>query len=1407
MKINFSLIYIFLFSILLNSQSTFFIKYKDDISQSIIENDIKGNGNFILQGIANNKIGKINIDYLAKGLAVGKNRLSKIIKVTTSFATTQNDLNNLLMNDPRIEYVQPAVLYKVDYLPNDSLINQQWALSKIDAFSGWNITQGSSNILLGLIDTGIDYNHPDLKNKVFINPGETGIDNTGKDKKSNKVDDDANGFIDDFMGWDFTDRVGFPFDSTGGDYLDWDNNPMDENSYSHGTAVTGIIGAETNNISGIAGVAPKIKILNLRAFDPGGYGEEDDVAAAILYAVQMGVKAINMSFGDNSFSLVLRDVIRYAYSQNVILVASSGNSSSTSPHYPSGYSEVICVGNSTQDDYVASSSNYGSTLDLVAPGTGILTTIRNGNYTLFNGTSAAAPFVTAAAGLILSVHEYSNEEVKQIIKSTTDDIDQPGWDLKSGAGRLNIFKALTTLAPAIVKFNHPFQDFATSEDSISIYATALSPYFQSCELKLGLGINPASWQTLVSNEKNQFSNKLLSNINLKSYSDTVFTVRLVVQQTNGRTMEERVNFHLIRSAPKGELVSLGPAYYGDKPTIMAAIYTNKPAITKMFYRVLGTQNYFFVTLDGFATNNQFVKQLHYGFIPKQIAIPNTTYELYFELENLVGFKTIIKDSLNKNFIIQTNDFVNFIPHTEMAYSLQSGIIFDQPVNFTSSTKNEILIRENSNSKILNLYKLQNNNFIKLDSLTERIPKEMGDFNNNGKKDLLSYWFYYTYIYEQDNSNSSKLVQKFKKDSTVFWPIMAKDVDKDGITEVLAITNDSTISVYEINTDLSLKFNKSITNFTKKGFGSNQFDSPNGLIADINGDGVNELWMVDMDGDIFSYEFYPNGQILKGIEINTGYIGSAAYLAYGDYDSDGRKDIAVLLHSVESIDIANYHLLTIFNFAGNQLYTIYNNAFIDPASEFNSTFQKAGNSLKFSDIDKDGREELILFTFPYSYILKNQTNKDKIIFFEENINSNSILVADLNSNGVDEIAFPNKDNIKFYEFGNPTKPNTPVNLKGYSIDSEKVKIEWLCNESRYFIYKGASQSQLFLIDSTTSKTYVDKNVKLDSVYFYAVKSYNVSKPEAYSMLSDIVAVVHHTPGKVLNYQIKNSSSVNLIFSTRVNNTIENIQAIYLLDSINQIIYPNSITSSNQFAYLVSFSKSYKGIYKIIVDGLKDYYGSPIKKDTISIYFNPVIGSQEFFVESYEIINSHKLKLVFNLEYDFSTINITQNYIFNPENQILSIETLNSNNREVVLNLKNPVGSIGKEYRLQLQNIRSSFTNGSISINMGAGSVLLLAKYANDLSEVYFYPSPARIVDGVGSLTFANLPKYTEISIWGLNGKRITTLNEVDGNGGYTWNLKDSNGEFVNSGIYIYRIIQLDELKNEVGSKLGKIAIVR
>jgi Subtilase family len=1387
------------------AQKTYFIKYKDNVPKIEIENKIASNSflppnsNFSIN--ANVK----SVNHLAKGLANDSEILGRIIKINFDKDVDETSFLNLQNIDPSIEYIEPSHSYQMDFVPNDSLVDQQWALSKIQAFNAWDVTTGSDTVLLGIIDTGIDYLHPDLKNKLWQNPGEIGTDNQGRDKRTNGIDDDNNGFIDDYRGWDFTDRVGFPFDSSGGDYLDWDNDPLDE--HGHGTYIAGIAGAEVNNVSGIAGVAPNIKIVNLRAFDPGGYGEEDDVASAILYAVKMKIKVLNMSFGDNSFSYVLRDVIRYAYSQNVVLVGSSGNSGSPDPHYPSGYSEVICVGNSTIEDFVAGSSNYGSTLDLVAPGTNILTTRRNGGYSLISGTSAATPHVAATAALILSLQNFTNEEVKQIIKSTTDDIEEPGWDLRSGAGRLNTFHAVSVIAPSVIKINHPLQDFATLDNQMIINATVLSPLFSNYNLSYGYGLNPDNWISLIENGLNQFSNDSIYTLQLSTLPDSVYCLRLEVQLTNGRTLEERTNFYINRTPPVVDIAALSIALYGDKATVLAAIRTDEPCIAKMYYREYGQSQFNYVTLDGFTTNNEFVKNLHYGFIPTQLVNQGSLYEVYFEAENLVGLTTTL-DNNGQFYALPANFDAEISAETKLPFTLPAGSIYPDAVDLTTPEQTEVFIRENTDSRNSTLYNFNNDHFDLVDTLTERIIKDFGDFNGNGLKDVLAYFVRDGFIYEQDANGSSNLIQKFTNPSGDFWPVMAKDIDGDGVTEVLAVTSDTSMKVYKVNPDLSLSGNPvSLNNFTDKKYGPNILDSPNAVIADLNGDGRKELWAMDVGGDIYSYEIFGADDYREGSVIESGYYGSTAFLAAGDYNGDGVDELAVLIHSIDPIDIAPFYKLLIFNLLGNNFNVLYENTFIDAATEFNSSFQQAENSLRFVDLNQDGTDELILFMYPYSYILSNNFGSDEFIYYKENINSNSVFVGDLNNNGVPEVAFPTSDEIGFYEFSISNRTSTPRNLSGFSVDSTLVKLNWQGNVNQFYIFKGNSAENLNLVDSVFSETeYFDQNVVKGGTYFYAIKAYDLFKQEPLSNFSNIIEVYSHQPAVISSQPVSTLRTVNVTFSEKMNNTIENLEGFEVLN----VGYPNSISPASQYSYLLSFNNDLPtGTNQLVVQNIRDIYGSPIQTDTVSFEVIPVVNPQQFFISSFEILNAYEIKIVFNYAVDEATATDPDNYVFTPDNKVTSARVDGNDNKIVYLNLKGqkPIGSVGREYVLRLKNVRSSAQTGNLIINDGAGSYIVLSTYAKDLSDVYVYPNPASSSTGNGTATFANLPQRVKIIIWSLNGKKIRELLEDNGDGGVTFDLKDERGEFLPSGVYVFRAVMLDDHDNEGQEKLGKFAVVR
>ncbi len=1403
--INFLFLFTSLSTIKIFTQEVYFVKFSQPPEPLSLKTSVQQTY-LTTQSDRNIPLKEVLVGDFAKGKGSKISSLKNIIKFSFPSNTNSEFWTSFKKKYPAVEYIQKQIIYKIDSVPNDSLISEQWALSKIDAFNAWKITEGTDSVLVGVIDTGIDFYHPDLIDNIYINKGETGLDSFGNDKKSNGIDDDNNGFVDDYQGWDFTDRTGFPFDSTSGDYLTWDNYPMDENTFSHGTAVSGIIAASTNNNKGIAGVAPKVKVMNLRAFDPDGYGEEDDVAAAILYAIANGVKVINMSFGDVSYSYVLRDVIRYAYSQNVVMIASSGNDGITSLHYPSSYDEVISVGNSTIDDYVSSSSNYGSTLDLVAPGSDIITTARNNTYASFNGTSAAAPFVSAAAGLILSQKSFSNEEIKQILKSTCDDINSTGWDLKSGAGRLNVFKAVKTLAPSIVKFDYPQQDYATASDSINISATVLSPFFDNFEIFFGVGLNPDSWKTLLSTQKNQIYNQKVGSIDLHSEKDTVFTLRIVLHQTNGLTKEERVNFRRVTKIPQGELISIFPAYYGDKPTFVAALYSSAPAIAKMYYRKASSNDsYKYISLDGFATNNLFVKQLHYGFIPKEIVEPNTDYQIYFEIENQLGNSVKLLNNGNP-FVIKSSDYFHPQGFEERSFSLPAGSLFESSFTLDTTNINYVFLRENEDPMHTFLYKFESNGFTKIlgDSLFERIPKVVGDFNRNGKLDVLTLWSRNGFIMEQKEVNSTKFDTKKFFDKSMFWPIFAQDVDGDSVFEIGALTTDSTISIYKVNSDLSLTLSQTLNNFSPSFMYANELNSPHCVIADLNKNGKTELWFLDREGDIFSYELNSNNKFVPYFSVSTGFESSSNQIAVGDFDNDGTKELAVLVHSISEIDIASFNILEVFkldNFVTNnpKLNLIFSNAFVDPAEEFGSSFQKKQSSLKFVNIE--GKDKLVLFAFPYSYILSNNgaNLSTDFIYFDETTNGNSIFTGFLLNTSTLDIAFPKADKIKFLSTS-LSNQSIPTDIIGYSLDSSSIYLKWN-GTNNVNIYRGNTNnsSSFIKIGSTNSNHFVDTTVNLNTRYYYIISNSSLT-PQNYST---VVEVYHHKTAKVLESKAVSAFSVEIKFSEKVKTVVENLQAFSLLSAIGNV-YPHSVSPSSSYSYLVTFSKELaSGGNKLVIKDLNDLYNSPIVTDTISFDFIDIPANNKFYITAHSIVTPYKINLQFNLPVDTISVLNHNNYIIEPINPISSISL--NDDRSVTINFTNRIGSIGKEYKVICKNLLSDKTAGSLAIENGAGSEVFLLAKSENLENVFVYPSPAKISNGV--VTFANLPQYAEILIYSLSGNKINHIFETDGNGGLTWDLRDINGNFVNSGVYLYMIKQLDNNKNEVDQKVGKLAIIR
>ena len=345
-----------------------------------------------------------------------------------------------LDRDPRVAYAEPNFLVRAA-LPNDPFMRNLWGLDNvgqtvnfttgtpdadIDALEAWSVSTGSPNVTVAVIDTGVDVSHPDLAANIWVNAGE---DCAGC--RTNGVDDDGNGYVDDWRGWDF---------------VNGDNNPSDDNG--HGTHVSGTIAAAGNNGIGVAGVTWSTKIMPLKFLAGNGTGTTADAISAVLYANAKNVPILSNSWGGDEFSQALLDAIEVTDASGELFVAAAGNdftNTDIEPNYPSGYdaSNVLAVGATDQFDRKAWFSNYGArTVDLGAPGTNVYSTWPGNSYRFEDGTSMATPQVSGSAALAKAVFpDASGVGLKALLLRTVDPLSTLAGTSRTG-GRLNVDHAV-----------------------------------------------------------------------------------------------------------------------------------------------------------------------------------------------------------------------------------------------------------------------------------------------------------------------------------------------------------------------------------------------------------------------------------------------------------------------------------------------------------------------------------------------------------------------------------------------------------------------------------------------------------------------------------------------------------------------------------------------------------------------------------------------------------------------------------------------------------------------------------------------------------------------------------------------------------------------------------------------------
>jgi hypothetical protein len=356
----------------------------------------------------------------------GGTDLTRIFTIYFPESHSPSNISEDLDKFTGIEYAEPWYISYIYLDHNDPRRDEQYGLDLVDANAAHDLGTGDPSALIAIVDNGVDMDHEDLEDNIWLNPGEDlNGDGVINNNERNNQDDDNNGKIDDFHGWDFEDD---------------DNDPDDR--HGHGTHCAGIASAVTNNEIGIASVGYSCGIIAIRA---GAGLTISHGYPGIEYAVRAGAKVISCSWGGDQSYRQAQDVVDYAYEHDVMVLASAGNVGNNEPQYPAAYENVIAVAATNENDRKAAYSSYGEWVDISAPGDDILSARHGSRYQLMSGTSMACPFAASVAILIRSTYNWMNvEEATSCLLEGAEDIDgiNDRYREQLGAGRINAYNSM-----------------------------------------------------------------------------------------------------------------------------------------------------------------------------------------------------------------------------------------------------------------------------------------------------------------------------------------------------------------------------------------------------------------------------------------------------------------------------------------------------------------------------------------------------------------------------------------------------------------------------------------------------------------------------------------------------------------------------------------------------------------------------------------------------------------------------------------------------------------------------------------------------------------------------------------------------------------------------------------------------
>ncbi len=1323
--------------------------------------------------------------------------------------------------------VRPLATMKIhaEPLTNDSLASQQYALSVIGAKSAWTKATGRG-IVVGIIDTGIDWTHEDLVGAMAVSeaedinangrfddwPSDVEIDGVAGDL--NGIDDDNNGVADDVIGYDFVDQDVRNL----GDDRTRDPIPFDEQG--HGTSVGGVVAATPNNSIGIAGLAYGARLRALRAFDATGNAEEDDIASALVYAALTGVHVVNMSFGDGVDSPMLRDAVKFAASMNVVLVASAGNTGTTSRQFPAGYDEVIAVGSTNEEDRRSPFSSIGSLVALCAPGESIVTTAVNSRYRTVNGTSFAAPYVAAAAAMMLERYEnaITPEEIRGTLQERSLDLGERGWDVSYGAGRLNVDAALSAQGLSAYGIRQPRNEDevdAQQTPMLSVVGSVLVAPFASYRVDIGVGLDPTTWTTVGSSDV-AVRLDTLATFNTTTLASGLYTIRLGVTCKDGRTLDDRKRITIVNDNTlkivKAEMVN---AWTTDRRTPVISVRSSRSTALTMQVAAENTTIYSDV--------KRFVRS-HSVLAPDSIIALDT-------ISALVQCKTLSGATVDTTLSVAASregaPTVSGWKRTESAP--WSGYVLNDVRDIYGDGLPTFVMSDLASGSFGQTYTMQyrDGTWVRRDSITSTwIPRGLCDANGNGLLEVLCHIVGRAVLFEQATVGGSPFAKIIYADSSGRQNgAGVADINGDGREELLLLSDSGCTAITYRNNRFERLGMASNTSAPSYGNVNNRVDEISVAAGDFDGDGAMDVAFGDTDGDLVISEW--TGQdFVNRLTLETNGGGGSGFVASGDVDADGKIDVVFGVPDSTQPDAEREYGRDVWTYRllrarGNDLYeTLWTDHIA--GVRYGIGYR---NGVDVGDLDTRPGEEIVVCAYPRMYVFGYNASSNAIVsrWYVPDVVSPRFLMYDFNKNGLNElgygVTFPNLGimaGFQFSEVDTTKRHPTPTSLRGHYLDQESIVLNWMpvANTARYSVFSSVNNGPYRIVDSTNATTLVTLVPTTSSSVRYAVVAYPTdtsiqasqrsndaqftlgSQTRAIGLNRDTITRAELLAG--LQIQVRYSADINI-------QHIEPTQFL-LWDRTSDIgvVPTRTAVSGTQREVLLTFPPvAYNGLLSIRAQRINDIAAKPIEDTSFALVVRDAPASTPVFaIASLGVRSSTILRVAYTADVDATSTN-PLNYALSPIGSVQKATRIDARTVELDLDPASPLTARGMTYSLTATGIIGD-PDGAITT--GAGNTATFIVTALDVESAFVYPHPVRLARDE-EITFGGLTQNATVEVLDGAMRTLATISSTEGNGGVRWNLRTSAGERLPPGLYFYRVTGTNEQGADAEPVLRKLVVER